>query len=48
MIGSAQFKFVKEIESEFDKKFSGKVKLIGQGIFTRHKFVKELFSKLKK
>ena len=42
------FKFVKEIESEFDKKFSGKVKLIGQGIFTRHKFVKELFSKLKK
>ena len=28
--------------------FSGKVKIIGQGIFSRHKFVKDLLVKLKK
>jgi hypothetical protein len=40
------FKFLHILENTLNHKFSNKVKLIGQGIFTRHKFVKELLSKL--
>tara|TARA_B100000989_G_scaffold297916_1_gene285236 strand:- start:6342 stop:7664 length:1323 start_codon:yes stop_codon:yes gene_type:complete len=39
------FDFLKELEININEKFSGKVKLIGQGIFTRHKFIKELLNK---
>jgi len=42
------FKFKNEIENHLEKNFSGKVKIIGQGIFSRHKFVKDLLVKLKK
>ena len=41
------FNFLGEIELSLKKKFSSNVNMIGQGIFTRHKFVKELLNKLK-
>ena len=41
------FNFLKEIELNLKKQFSSSVNMIGQGIFTRHKFVKELLNKLK-
>jgi len=34
-----------EIDLTIKKKFSGNVIMIGQGIFTRHKFIKELINK---
>ncbi len=42
------FNFLNKIEFELNNKFSGKVTLLGQGIFTRHHFLKELFKKLAK
>jgi len=41
------FDFLNEVDLNIKKKFSGNVNMIGQGIFTRHKFVKELISKFK-
>ena len=41
------FDFLDEIDLNLKKKFSGNVNMIGQGIFTRHKFVKELMDKFK-
>jgi len=41
------FDFLNEIDLNLKKKFYGNVNMIGQGIFTRHKFVKELLNKLK-
>lgn len=41
------FDFLNEIDLKLKKKFSGNINMIGQGIFTRHKFVKELFEKFK-
>jgi len=40
------FKFKNQIELYLEKNFSGKVKIIGQGIFSRHKFIKDLLVKL--
>jgi hypothetical protein len=39
------FRFLNEIDLTIKKKFSGNVVMIGQGIFTRHKFIKELINK---
>ena len=39
------FKFLNEIKSKINYDFSGNVNMLGQGIFTRHKFIKELLSK---
>ena len=41
------FQNLNKVESKLHKEFHGRVSLLGQGIFTRHKFVKELHSKLK-
>lgn len=41
------FDFVNEIDLNLKNKFYGNVNMIGQGIFTRHKFVKELLNKFK-
>ena len=41
------FDLLNEIDSKIKNKFSGNVNMIGQGIFTRHKFVKELLSKFR-
>lgn len=41
------FNFLNEINFKIKSKFYGKINLIGQGIFTRHKFVKELLNKLR-
>jgi len=41
------FDFLNETDLNIKKKFFGNVIMIGQGIFTRHKFVKELMDKLK-
>ena len=40
------FKLKKELEIYLERNFSNKVKIIGQGIFTRHKFLKDLFQKI--
>ena len=40
------FKILNQTELKLKKQFSGNVNMIGQGIFTRHKFVKELLAKL--
>ncbi len=39
------FRFLNETDLTIKKKFSGNVIMIGQGIFTRHKFIKELINK---
>jgi hypothetical protein len=39
------FKFLNTVQIHLNKKFSGKISLIGQGIFNRHKFIKELLGK---
>ena len=39
------FNFLNIVEQSINEKYQGKVKLIGQGIFTRHKFIKELLNK---
>ena len=41
------FNFLNEIELNLKNKFGSNVNMLGQGIFTRHKFVKELLNKLK-
>ncbi len=41
------FHFIDEINLNIKNRFYGKVDMIGQGIFTRHKFVKELLNKFK-
>jgi protoporphyrinogen oxidase len=41
------FKFLNELNLNIQNKFSGNVIMIGQGVFTRHKFVKELINKYK-
>ena len=41
------FENLYKIQLNLEKKFSGNVKMIGQGIFTRHKFVKELLRNYK-
>ena len=41
------FDFLNETDLNLKKKFSGNIHMIGQGIFTRHKFVKELLNKFK-
>lgn len=41
------FTFLDEINLNLKNKFYGNVNTIGQGIFTRHKFIKELFNKFK-
>ena len=41
------FDFIDEINLNLKNRFYGNVNIIGQGIFTRHKFVKELLNKLK-
>jgi protoporphyrinogen oxidase len=41
------FDFINEIDLNLKKKFNGKLNMIGQGIFTRHKFVKELLNRLR-
>ncbi len=41
------FDFINEIDLNLKKKFKGNLNMIGQGIFTRHKFVKELLNKLR-
>lgn len=40
------FKNLGEIETIINEKFLGKATMIGQGIFTRHKFIKELHKKI--
>jgi protoporphyrinogen oxidase len=40
------FDFLNEIDLNLRNKFYGNINMIGQGIFTRHKFVKELLNKL--
>ena len=41
------FNLLNEIELILKNKFSGNVNMVGQGIFTRHKFIKEILNKLK-
>ena len=41
------FDFLNETDLNLKKKFSGNINMIGQGIFTRHKFIKELINKFK-
>ncbi|MAD56988.1 MAG: hypothetical protein CMK44_00265 [Porticoccus sp.] len=41
------FDFLNETDLNIKKKFSGNVIMVGQGIFTRHKFIKELLNKFK-
>ena len=40
------FNFLDEFKLNLKKTFFNNVNLIGQGIFTRHKFVKELLNKM--
>ena len=40
------YKFLRQIESNLKNNYFDKVILIGQGIFTRHKFIKELLKKI--
>ena len=42
------YKFLNELELNLQKKFFGNVTVLGQGIFTRHKFVKELLKNFSK
>ena len=39
------FDFLNEIDLNLKNRFYGNINMIGQGIFTRHKFVKELLNK---
>jgi protoporphyrinogen oxidase len=39
------FRFLSETDLTIKKEYSGNVVMIGQGIFTRHKFIKELINK---
>lgn len=41
------FDFIDEINLNLKNKYNGNVDIIGQGIFTRHKFIKELLNKLR-
>lgn len=41
------FDFLNEIDLNLKNKFYGNINMIGQGIFTRHKFVKELLDKFR-
>jgi protoporphyrinogen oxidase len=41
------FNLLNEIELILKNKFSGNINMVGQGIFTRHKFIKEIINKLK-
>lgn len=41
------FETLYKIQLSLEKKFSGNVKMLGQGIFTRHKFIKELLHNYK-
>lgn len=40
------FKFLNEVKRNIDEKFLGNITMMGQGIFTRHLFIKELINKL--
>ena len=41
------FKFLNELNLNIQNQFYGNVIMIGQGVFTRHKFIKELMNKYK-